>query len=73
VVHPQGHRARLEPRRYRIAIESRLYQRQGKAVTNFTRTLPPPQSDLAGEVLKNPYAFDFLTLADDARERELQS
>lgn len=55
-----------------LQIESRLYQRQGKAVTNFTRTLPPPQSDLAGEVLKNPYAFDFLTLADDAHERELQ-
>src|SRR5262249_19901336 len=53
-------------------IESRLYQRQGKAVTNFTRTLPPPQSDLAGEVLKNPYAFDFLMLADDAHEREVQ-
>ena len=48
-------------------IDSGLYRRQGKAVTNFTRTLPPPQSDLADEVLKNPYAFDFLTLADDAR------
>jgi predicted nuclease of restriction endonuclease-like (RecB) superfamily len=55
-----------------LQIESRLYQRQGKAVTNFTRTLPPPQSDLAGEVLKDPYAFDFITLAEDARERELQ-
>jgi predicted nuclease of restriction endonuclease-like (RecB) superfamily len=53
-------------------IDSDLYRRQGKAVTNFTRTLPPPQSDLAGEVLKNPYAFDFLTLTEDARERELQ-
>ncbi len=55
-----------------LQIESRLYQPQGKAVTNFTRTLPPPQSDLADEVLKDPYSFDFLTLADDARERELQ-
>jgi predicted nuclease of restriction endonuclease-like (RecB) superfamily len=53
-------------------IDSGLYRRQGKAVTNFTRTLPPPQSDLAGQVLKDPYNFDFLTLADDARERELQ-
>lgn len=53
-------------------IESDLYRRQGKAVTNFTRTLPPPQSELASEVLKDPYNFDFLTLADDARERHLQ-
>ena len=41
-----------------LQIESGLYRRQGKAVTNFTRTLPPPQSDLADEVLKDPYAFD---------------
>ena len=53
-------------------IDSALYRRQGKAVTNFTRTLPPPQSDLADEVLKDPYSFDFLSLAKDARERELQ-
>jgi predicted nuclease of restriction endonuclease-like (RecB) superfamily len=53
-------------------IDSGLYRRQGKAVTNFIRTLPPPQSDLAGEMLKSPYSFDFLTLADDAHERELQ-
>lgn len=39
-------------------IDSGLYRRQGKAVTNFTRTLPPPQSDLAGQVLKDPYNFD---------------
>jgi predicted nuclease of restriction endonuclease-like (RecB) superfamily len=49
-----------------------LYRRQGKAVTNFTRTLPPPQSDLAGQALKDPYNFDFLTLAGDAHEREVQ-
>src|SRR5262249_33636369 len=53
-------------------IDSGLYRRQGKAVTNFTQTLPSPQSDLASEALKDPYTFDFLTLADDARERELQ-
>jgi predicted nuclease of restriction endonuclease-like (RecB) superfamily len=53
-------------------IESRLYQRQGQAITNFDRTLPPPQSDLAQQVLKDPYAFDFLTLAPDARERDLE-
>ncbi len=53
-------------------IESDLYERQGKATTNFARSLPPPRSDLAGEILKDPYNFEFLTLADDAEERALQ-
>jgi len=53
-------------------IESGLYERQGKAITNFQQTLPPPQCDLAEQTLKDPYVFDFLTLADDARERELE-
>ncbi len=41
-------------------IESGLYERQGKAVTNFDRTLPKPDSDLASQTLKDPYVFDFL-------------
>ena len=45
-----------------MQIESRLHERQGKAVSNFSRTLPPPQSDLAQALLKDPYNFDFLTL-----------
>lgn len=53
-------------------METKLYARQGKAITNFERTLPAPQSDLAGQLLKDPYNFDFLTLHQDARERELQ-
>ncbi|MDE2140816.1 MAG: DUF1016 family protein [Elusimicrobia bacterium] len=53
-------------------IESGLFDRQGKAVTNFKRTLPPAQSDLAHQAIKDPYTFDFLTLAVDARERELE-
>lgn len=53
-------------------IESDLFGRQGKAITNFQATLPPPQSDLAQQVLKDPYNFEFLTLAADARERELE-
>ncbi len=53
-------------------IESDLYRRQGKAQTNFERTLPAPQSDLARETLKNPYSFEFLTIADDAAEQELE-
>lgn len=43
-------------------IESGLHRRQGKALTNFARTLPPPQSDLAQELIKDPYSFDFLAL-----------
>ena len=53
-------------------IESDLYSRQGKAVTNFPDRLPPPQSDLAAEIVKDPYNFDFLTLRADAAERELE-
>ena len=56
-----------------IHIESGLYQRQGKAVTNFQTTLPAPQSDLAQQLLKDPYNFDFLTLSKEAQERELES
>lgn len=44
-------------------IESDLYSRQGKAVHNFQSTLPAPQSDLAAQLIKDPYNFDFLTLA----------
>jgi predicted nuclease of restriction endonuclease-like (RecB) superfamily len=53
-------------------IESDLYARQGKAVTNFKTTLPPAQSDLAAEVVRDPYHFDFLTLRTDAAEQELE-
>jgi predicted nuclease of restriction endonuclease-like (RecB) superfamily len=53
-------------------IESGLYRRQGKALTNFTRTLPAPQSELAQQVVKDPYNFDFLTLGQEAQERELE-
>lgn len=53
-------------------IESGFYFRQGKALTNFDRTLLPPQSDLAGEALKDPYIFDFLNLGPEARERDLE-
>ena len=53
-------------------IETQLHKREGKAVTNFQRTLPPPQSDLAEQTLKDPFNFDFLTLRDDAHERDLE-
>lgn len=53
-------------------IESRLYRRQGKAITNFDRTLPAPQSELARQVLKDPYVFDFLSISEKAKERDLE-
>lgn len=55
-----------------MQIESRFYQRQGKAITNFSATLPPLQSDLAHQALKDPYLFDFLGLGDEAQEREVE-
>lgn len=53
-------------------ISARLHERQGKALTNFSRALPPEGSDLAEQLLKDPYQFDFLTLASSAKERELE-
>lgn len=53
-------------------IESGLYKREGKAVTNFSTTLPHPQSDLAQQTLKDPFIFDFLTMRKDFDERELE-
>jgi predicted nuclease of restriction endonuclease-like (RecB) superfamily len=55
-----------------MQIESRLLERSGKAVTNFSATLPAPQSDLARESIKDPYRFDFLGLTDEAQEREIE-
>lgn len=55
-----------------MQIESGLYRRQGKATTNFELTLPAPQSDLAQQLIKDPYNFDFLTLTADAQERDLE-
>ena len=53
-------------------VESDLYQRQGKAQTNFEKTLPALQSDLARETLKDPYNSEFLTLSKEAEEQELE-
>jgi len=53
-------------------IKSKSYKRHGKAITNFAQRLPVPQSQLAQEVLKDPYNFDFLTLDKDFREQELE-
>ena len=54
-------------------IESDLYSREGSATSNFATTLPPAQSDLAQQTLKDPYIFDFLTLAQNHNERDLEN
>ena len=54
-------------------IESNLYKRTGKAITNFETTLPSTQSDLAKETLKDPYCFDFLAIKEDYNEKELEN
>lgn len=54
-------------------IETNLFQRQGKAVTNFNISLPLFQSDLAIALLKDPYSFEFITLSEKAKEKELEN
>lgn len=53
-------------------IEARTIERTGRSVTNFDRTLPAPQSDLARESLKDPYKLDFLGLGEEAEERAIE-
>ena len=53
-------------------IESGLYRRMGGAITNFDRALPPPQSDLANQLLKDPYHLDFLNVTSSVQERDLE-
>ena len=55
-----------------IQIETRLRERSGQAVTNFSQRLPAPMSDLARESLKDPYRLDFLGLGEEAQERALE-
>ncbi|MBU1754519.1 DUF1016 family protein [bacterium] len=56
-----------------LMIDSNAHERQGKSVTNFDKRLPTPQSDLARQALKDPYIFDFLTLDQPFREKELET
>ena len=55
-----------------LQIKSNLIQRQGKSINNFESTLPKPLSDLANQTLKDPYIFDFLTLDQDFREKDVE-
>ncbi|OQP49015.1 hypothetical protein A4H97_29470 [Niastella yeongjuensis] len=54
-------------------MDTDLYNKQGKVNNNFQTALPKPQSDLASDLLKNPYNFGFLMLSEDASERELEN
>lgn len=54
-------------------IERRSLERSGVAITNFAKTLPSPNSDLARESLKDPYRFDFLDLGEEAQERAIEN
>lgn len=53
-------------------MDTKLYEAQGKAINNFSAVLPSPESDYARQITKDPYNFDFLTLGEDYKERELQ-
>jgi len=53
-------------------LEADLYSAQGKSLNNFSRLLPDVQSDLAREIIKDPYNFDFLALTENYKEKELE-
>lgn len=55
-----------------LQLKSGLYARAGKAVTNFSRTLPSPQSDLAQQTLKDPYTFDFMAMTEPFNELDVE-
>lgn len=55
-----------------LQLKSRLYDRTGRAVTNFSRTLPQPQSDLAQQTLKDPYTFDFMAMTGPYNELDVE-
>ena len=56
-----------------LQIEAQAHRRQGKAISNFASLLPPVQSDLTEQALRDPYIFDFLTLTEPFHERELET
>ncbi len=55
-----------------IQVETEYHKRIGNAPNNFENTLPKPQSDLARDLMKNPYNLDFLQLTDQAQERQIE-
>ena len=55
-----------------IQIETHLHERQGQVISNFEEALPPVESDMASQIFKDPYIFDFLGTDDPRREAELE-
>lgn len=53
-------------------LDTELYERDGKAITNFEKLLPGVGTDLANELTKDPYNFDFLTMRAGYDEKELK-
>lgn len=56
-----------------LQIDNKLHERQGKAITNFSATLPAVYSDFAAATLKNPYIIDFLSLTEEMKERDIEN
>jgi predicted nuclease of restriction endonuclease-like (RecB) superfamily len=56
-----------------VQIKNRLFDRQGAALTNFDRHLESSQANLATQILKDPYHFDFLGLGDEAQEKDIEN
>jgi predicted nuclease of restriction endonuclease-like (RecB) superfamily len=56
----------------KLQIDGNLFQRQGNSINNFELTLPSHESELVKETFKSPYIFDFLTLAEDAKEKDIE-
>ena len=53
-------------------LDTDLFERQGKILSNFSQNLPLPQGDLAQQLMKDPYNFDFITITEDYEEKELK-
>lgn len=56
-----------------LQIKTNLFDRQGKAISNFKHTLPEPMSDLAQQTLKDPYIFDFMTMTTSFQEKDIEN
>lgn len=56
-----------------LMINSEVHNRTGNLVSNFSQILPPLESDLVQQSFKDPYRFDFLTITEPFRERELEN
>lgn len=56
-----------------LQLKSDLYDRSGNAITNFKNTLPDPVSDLAQQTLKDPYIFDFMTMTQPYKEKDIEN